>query len=203
MTRNRTASVAGIIGLAGALAQVAYGVAALIHRYPSIIDRGYELMWLLVNLGMVASIVGWLAIEPSTSRRSLHVGGAVAALGHLLRAGISAWLIVEPGADVDPFIVSSIVLMFGGMTIMGAATLKGCRLNRVEAWAPLATVMTGMVTASFYSTDKVLHFVLLGLLWGCTWLALPIIVLRHRRGATGGRRPATPVVRVPAAGQVR
>ena len=30
MTRNRTASVAGIIGLAGALVQVAYGVAALI-----------------------------------------------------------------------------------------------------------------------------------------------------------------------------
>ncbi len=179
MTNDRAAGVAGRIGLAGAVLQVAYGVAALLYRYPAITDPGFELVWLVVNLGMVASIIGWLAIGPSTSRRSLYVGGAVAGVGHMLRAGISAWRIVDPAADVDPFIVSSIVLMFGGMTIVGVASLRGRRLERIAAWAPLATVVAGMVTASFYSTDKMVHFVLLGLLWGGTWLALPIIVLRH------------------------
>ncbi len=186
MTTDRVAGVAGRIGLAGAVLQGAYGVAALIYRYPTITDPGFELVRLVVNLGMVASIIGWLAIGPSTSRRSLYVGGAVAVIGHLLRAGISAWRIVDPAADVDPFIVSSIVLMFGGMIIVGVASLRGRRLEPIAAWAPLATVVAGIVTASFYSTDKMVHFVLLGLLWGGTWLALPIIVLR-RHNSPGGR----------------
>lgn len=199
MTKDRVAGVAGRIGLAGAALQVAYGVAALIYRYPTITDPGFELVWLVVNLGMVASIIGWLAIGPSTSGHSLYVGGAVAGVGHLLRAGIAVWLIVDPAADVDPFIVSSIVLMFGGMIIVGVASLRGRRLERIAAWAPMATVVAGMVTASFYTTDKMVHFVLLGLLWGGTWLALPIIVLRHHNSPSGRPDPAAVGERVPQA----
>jgi hypothetical protein len=36
-----------------------------------------------------------------------------------------------------------------------------------------------MITAAFYSLDKVTHFVLLGLLWGAAWMLLAYVAHRQ------------------------
>jgi hypothetical protein len=86
----------------------------------------------------------------------------------------------------------SIVLMFAGIAMLGAAMLGAatlrrrhaaapprCGAGRLSGWpsrAPLLVLIGGLVTAPFYTIDKVVHFILLGLLWGrpgCTWRGRP------------------------------
>jgi hypothetical protein len=81
-----------------------------------------------------------------------------------------------PGADQQPEQVGQ---QDAGERVGGQHEQRR-RDEREPAWAPLATVAAGMITASVYSIDKAVQFVLLGLLWGSAWLVLPIVVLRHR-----------------------
>ncbi|WP_132151330.1 hypothetical protein [Kribbella antiqua] len=165
--------MASAVGLAGAVLQLGYGAAAIVFPYPAIAERGWELVWLAINIGMIAGVAGWLLLDVATPRRLARTGGGVAIAGYLIRIAVSIWLVADPSAYVDPAIVASIILMFTGMGIVGVCTARG-PLTGWPAWAPLTTVAAGIVTATFYSIHKPTHFILLGLLWGTTWLALAL-----------------------------
>jgi len=110
------------------------------------------------------------------------IGGGVAILGHLLRLAVSIWTTVQPNANFDivsTMIVASIALMFGGMALLTIGTAVGRRLSGLGRWAPGLVLATGMITAAFYSTEKVAHFALLGLLWGAAWMLLAYLARRQ------------------------
>jgi hypothetical protein len=90
-------------------------------------------------------------------------------------------LILSPSAAVDSTIVATIALMFLGMGMLGVGTLVGKRLPGWRAWAPLLTVAAGVIAGAFYSLDKVVHFALLGLLWGPAWMLIAYLILTHTR----------------------
>lgn len=177
MDKHRIARCAGLVCLAGSAVQIVYGVLAALVGYPAITESRYELLWALVNVGMVGGVVGWLALDVTRPRWVAVVGGGLAVLGHLIRIVVSVVLIARPSAAVDAPIVGAIVLMFLGMGMVGVGSLRGKRLTGWQVWAPLLTVAAGLIAAAFYSTDKVAHFVLLGLLWGPAWMLVGYLVL--------------------------
>jgi len=110
------------------------------------------------------------------------IGGGVAIVGHLVRLAVSIWIGVQPNANLDSvntMIVASIVMMFGGMALLAIGTAVGRRLPGLGRWAPGLVLATGLMTAAFYSLDKVTHFVLLGLLWGAAWMLLAYVAHRQ------------------------
>ena len=181
----------GRLAVAGAAIQVVYGVLACAFPYPTISDRPFEILWALANLGMIANIIVWLAIRVATPRLAL-LGGGLAILGHLIRVVISLVLEVRPNASVDTPIVATIMLMFIGLALLGIATLRARRLDAPAAWAPLLVLAGGLIAAPFYSFDKVVHFILLGLLWGSTWLYMGLVGYRHITALGQPETPASP-----------
>jgi hypothetical protein len=176
---SRLVVLAGAVGVGGAVVQLGYGVIALLWPYPTITDPPYEVLWGLVNVGMAATVMGLaVALRPRFGRLVV-VGAALAVVGHLTRVVVSVLLAsgaADEGAGVDGAILGSILGMFGGMGILAAATVRTRLWSGWRAWLPAATVATGLVTAAFYSIDKVAHFVMLGMLWGVPWLLLALAV---------------------------
>lgn len=167
------------MGVAGAVVQLGYGFVATAWPYPTITDPPYEVTWAVVNIGMVATVVGLaLLVRPRFGRLAL-AGAALAIAGHLARimvAVLSAMGLADEGTAADGAIVVSILGMFGGMAILAVATVRGHVLQGWRSWLPSAVVATGLVTAAFYSIDRPAYFVMLGLLWGVPWLMLAIAV---------------------------
>lgn len=186
MSRSQLVQRAGAIGAAGAVVQIAYGVLALAVGYPAIVDsRLYEAMWDVAIIGMAAGAVAWAAADFAHPRKAAVLGASLVAVGNLLRLAISVLLIADPTAAVDGPIVASIVLMFGGLAVLGIATVRARRLAGVERLLPLVVLTAGIVAASFYSPAPAVHFPLLGLLWGSTWLWLATVCLRRSKAADG------------------
>ncbi|HEV2536141.1 MAG TPA: hypothetical protein VGU21_01375 [Streptosporangiaceae bacterium] len=169
MARNDIGRWASRIAVAGAALQVVYGVLACAFRYPQISDRPFEALWAIVNVGMIANLVAWLSLKVARPRPAL-VGGGLAILGHLIRIAVSVVIEVRPDSNVDLPIVVSIVFMFAGLAVLGVATLRAGRLSGWPSRAPLLVLAAGLIAAPFYTIDKVVHFILLGLLWGSAWL---------------------------------
>jgi hypothetical protein len=169
MNKHDVARWASSVAVAGAVLQIGYGVLACVYRYPTISDRPFEALWAIANVGMIANIVTWLSIGVARRRLAL-IGGSLAILGHLVRIAVSVVIEARPDASVDGPIVISILLMFVGLAILGVATLRAGRLSGWSARAPLVVLGGGLVAAPFYSFDKVVHFILLGLVWGTAWL---------------------------------
>jgi hypothetical protein len=98
----------------------------------------------------------------------------------------------RPDAAVDTPIVVTIMLSFAGLALLGTATLRARKLTGRAAWAPLFVLAGGLVAVPFYSFDKVVHFILLGLLWGSAWLYMALV--GHRRAKRHGSptRPGAP-----------
>jgi hypothetical protein len=181
MDRRRIARVAGLVCLAGATVQIIYGLLAVVFPYPTIIESRYEVLWVLVNVGMVGGVVGWLALDVARPRLAVFIGGGLAIAGHLTRIAASLVAMASASAAVDAPIVASIVLMFLGMGTVGVGTLRGKRLSGWARWVPLLTVAVGLVTASFYSIDRVVHFILLGLFLGPAWLLVGYVLINQTR----------------------
>jgi hypothetical protein len=179
---GRAARRLGAVAMAGAALQLIYGVLAVVWPYPQITAPALELVWGLVNLGMVAGILAWLAIDVARPRWLALIGGGVAIVGHLIRSAVSIWTTIQPNANLDgvnTMIVASIAMMFGGMALLAIGTAMGRRLSGLGSWAPGLVLATGMIAAAFYSLDKVAHFVLLGLLWGAAWMLLAYVAHRQ------------------------
>lgn len=182
MSSGRAARRLGIVAMTGAALQLVYGVLAVVWPYPLIIAPAPELVWGVVNLGMLAGIAAWLAIDVARPRWLALIGGGVAILGHLMRVAVSIWTSIQPGANPDSVtatILASIALMFGGMALLAIGTVVGRRLSGLGRWAPGLVLATGLTTAAFYSIERMVHFVLLGLLWGAAWLLLAYVAHRE------------------------
>jgi hypothetical protein len=65
------------------------------------------------------------------------------------------------------------------MAVLSATILRGGRLVGWQKWIPALVTAIALVAAGFYSVDKVIHFILLGLLWGAGWLAIGALVVRQ------------------------
>ena len=174
----------GAVALTGAVLQVAYGVLACVWTYPRITDQPFEVVWGLATLGMIASVLTWLAIGVTRPRRLAITGGALAIAGFAARFVISVVIVADPRIDTDTASVAAaipvtIVLMFGGLALLGIATRRAHRLDGTAAWAPLLVLAAGLVAAPFYSFDRLVHFILLGLLWGSAWLYMALIGYQH------------------------
>jgi hypothetical protein len=186
MGRGAGPSVArwtSLVAVAGAVLQIGYGVLACVYRYPTISDRPFEALWAIANVGMIANVVTWLLIGVARHRLAL-VGGGLAILGYLVRIAISVAIEARPDASVDGPIVISILLMFAGLAGLGVATLRAGRLSGWSARAPLVVLAAGLIAAPFYSFNKVVHFILLGLLWGAAWLFMAWVGRGHLTGRT-------------------
>lgn len=178
-----------LVAVAGAVLQVGYGVLACVYRYPTISDRPFEALWAIANVGMIANLVTWLLIGVARHWLAL-VGGGLAILGYLVRIAISVLIEARPDASVDGPIVISILLMFAGLAGLGVATLRTGRLSGWSARAPLVVLAGGLIAAPFYSFDKVVHFILLGLLWGAAWLFMAWVGRGQLTGRTGAETVA-------------
>jgi hypothetical protein len=179
------------IAVAGAALQVVYGVLACVFRYPQISDRPFEALWAIANAGMIANLVAWLSLKVARPRLAL-AGGGLAISGHLVRIAVSVVLEARPDADVDLPIVVSIMLMFVGLAVLGVATLRAGRLSGWPSRAPLLVLAGGLIAAPFYTIDKVVHFILLGLLWGPTWLFMAWVSYRRLARRTAAE-PTAPL----------
>ena len=60
-----------------------------------------------------------------------------------------------------------------------ASRRRARRLDGTAAWAPLLVLVGGLAAAPFYSFDRRVHFILLALLWGGTWLYMALIGYQH------------------------
>ena len=133
---------------------------------------------------MIANVLTWLAIGVARPRRLAVTGGALAIAGFAARFVISVVIVADPRIDtattsVAAAIPVTIVLMFGGLALLGVATRRARRLDGTAAWAPLLVLAGGLVAAPFYSFDRLVHFILLGLLWGSAWLYMALIGYQH------------------------
>jgi hypothetical protein len=182
--RLEAGRLTGTVALTGAVLQVIYGVLACVWTYPRITGRPFEAIWGLATLGMIASVLTWLAIGVTRPRRLAVTGGALAVAGFAARFVISVIIVADPRIDTDTTSVAAaipvtIVLMFGGLALLGIATRRPRRLDGTAAWAPLLVLAGGLVAAPFYSFDRRVHFILLGLLWGSAWLYMALTGYRH------------------------
>jgi hypothetical protein len=191
--------VTSAVALTGAVLQVVYGVLACAWPYPRITDQPFEAVWGLATLGMIANVLAWLAIGVARPRWLAVTGGALAIAGLAARLVISVVIVADPRIDTDTASVAAaipvtIVLMFGGLALLGIATRRAHRLNGAAAWAPLLVLAAGLVALPFYSFDRLVHFILLGLLWGSAWLYMALIGYRHVTADVVAGAPQSPVV---------
>ena len=100
---------------------------------------------------------------------------------------------VRPNASVDLPIVTTIMLMFIGLALLGIATVRAHVLTGPSAWAPLIVLSGGLIAAPFYSFDKVVHFILLGLLWGGTWMYMALVGYRYTTAQAPTRPASVPI----------
>ncbi|WP_328995335.1 hypothetical protein OG394_12165 [Kribbella sp. NBC_01245] len=202
MSRSQLVRLAGVIGAAGAVVQIAYGVIALVVGYPAIVEtRGYEAIWGVAIIGMAAGAIAWAAADFARPRRAAVIGAGLVAVGGFVRLAVSVLLIADPNAAADGAIVASMLLMFGGLAVLGVATVRAHILGGVDRLLPFVVLLAGFVAASFYTPATAVHFPLLGLLWGPTWLylatraigATPALVAATRSvGARPRSRPRRP-----------
>jgi hypothetical protein len=82
--------------------------------------------------------------------------------------------------------------MFAGMALLSIGTVVGRRLSGLDRWAPGLVLATGLITAAFYSIERMVHFVLLGLLWGAAWLLLAYVAHREATQPIISGNPAGP-----------
>jgi hypothetical protein len=187
------------VALTGAVLQVVYGLLACVWTYPRITGRPFEAVWGLATLGMIANVLTWLAIGVARPRRLAVTGGVLAIAGFAARFVISVVIVADPRIDTDTASVAAaipvtIVLMFGGLALLGIATRRAHRLDGTAAWAPLLVLAAGLVAAPFYSFDRLVHFILLGLLWGSAWLYMALIGYRHATADAVAGAPRSPAV---------
>jgi hypothetical protein len=176
--------VTSAVALTGAILQVVYGLLACVWTYPRITDQPFEAVWGLATLGMIANVLTWLTIGVARPRRLAVTGGVLAIVGFAARFVISVGIVADPRIDTDTTSVAvaipvTIVLMFSGLALLGIATRRAHRLDGAAAWAPLLVLADGLAAAPFYSFDRRVHFILLGLLWGSAWLYMALIGYRH------------------------
>jgi hypothetical protein len=183
--------LAGVACLAGGGVQVSYGLLAIPFPYAESSYGWDEILWAVANVGMIAGVLGLLALDVARPRTVARLGGALAVLGNVVRIAVSALLVARPTGDYVAPILVSIMLVVVGMGTVGVTTLLGRRLRGWRAWMPLLAAGFTLIPASTYSVNLFVHFILLGL-WGIPWMLVGYVVLtsaadrRRAIGSTSG-----------------
>ena len=184
-----TARALAAVAIVGAAAQLGYGVLAVVFPWPEIVSPWGEALWMVANLGLIAGLAGWaVAVAPG---RTVTVGAAVAGLGFAVRIVAAMVTIADPETEPLPLVLASIALSLAGVLTVAVGTLRAGPVRSMVAWLPMIAFAVELGLAAMYSAATVLHFVLLGLLWGTVAMAMALVV-RSRAEAITARaaRPA-------------
>ncbi len=176
LERVDRAYLGGVVCLAGGAVQVIYGLLAIPFPYAESSYGWDEILWAIANVGMIAGVLGLLALDVAHPRTGARLGGALAVLGNVVRIAVSALLVARPTGDYVAPILVSILLLVVGMGAVGVTTLLGRRLQGWRAWTPLLAAGFTLIPASTYSVNLFVHFILLGL-WGIPWMLVGYVVL--------------------------
>jgi len=179
-----------VLAIAGAIAQLAYGVLAIAFPWPKIVSSGGEAIWIAANVGMLAGYIGWAVVV--ARGRMVAVGVAIAGTGFVIRIAGALITIASPEAIAFPLVLGSIVLTLVGVAVVAVGTLRVRGARSWEAWVPAVAALVELGLVSIYSLDTLLHFVLLGLLWGAVSLVIGLIVASRALTASdpGHRAPS-------------
>lgn len=173
------ARLLGVIALIGAISQIGYGLLAVTHPWPAIVNPGAEVLWIVVNIGMIAGLLGWAGVV--APGRTVTVGAATATAGFLLRILAALITILDPSAGVLGLVLGSIALTLTGFAVVAVGSVRARSPRSVVAWVPAVGFAVELGLASMYSIATELHFVLLGLLWGLVSLTIAVTVLTCTR----------------------
>ena len=99
---------------------------------------------------------------------------------------------VRPDAAVDPPIVMTIMLLFIGLALLGMATVRATP-DRSGGMGATVRPGGGLIAAPFYTFDKVVHFILLGLLWGSAWMYMALVGYRYTTTQAPTRPASVPI----------
>ena len=162
------------VGRVGAVVQMVYGLLALAFPYPRITDRPFEAVWMLAVAGMIATVVAWLGAGAGKPRMLGLFGGGLTIIGCVIRIVVALYGMARPEAAVDLPIVISIGFMFSGLALLGVAALLGRDRSGWRRWAPLIVLAGGLIAAPLYDSARVVHFFVLGLVWGSAWFLMAV-----------------------------
>ncbi|WES66016.1 hypothetical protein P0L94_08055 [Microbacter sp. GSS18] len=168
-----------MIALIGAICQIGYGLLAVMQPWPAILNPGAEGLWIVVNIGMIAGLVGWAGVV--APGRTVTVGAVTASAGFLLRIVAALISVVEPSAEVLALVLGSIGLTLAGIAVVAVGSFLVRSPRSGVAWVPALGFAVELGLASMYSAATELHFMLLGLLWGLVSLSIAVLVLTCSR----------------------
>lgn len=184
MTFSRTP--VSLLGTVGALVFTAVGVLQTIDpTFPGeAAFAGRNVPSAIGALLMVGLVLGLHRSGAAGDRRLVRLGLAAAALGWVVDA--AAQLISQVmGVDYPPpYIVATVLLVFG-MLPPGIAALREGGWVGWRRWVPLATVIYLVVASPFLGAPGV-PADLAGTGWGLCWLALGVALLTARQWMASG-----------------
>lgn len=173
------AKQAGWTAIVCGIFQIIYGLLSIPFPYSPDTYYGWdEALWIVANIGMICAVTGLLAIEVGKTGRLTKVSGIVAIMGFILRIIASILIIMRLSWYPLPLILLSILLELVGMCALGISVLKGNKIDRWQAWAPMFVFIFEIITAAFFSISLTIHFILLGL-WGLTWMLVGYVVISY------------------------
>jgi len=179
MNSLRLARTASLACLAGGTTQIIYGLLAIPFPYGQTAYGWDEVLWALVNIGMIGGAAGLLALDVARPRPVATIGAALTIIGNLIRIVVSVLLVIRPSeAAYVPFILISILLVVLGMTALGITTVLGRRLRGWHSWTPLIAGAFTLLPVATYSINQFVHNILLGL-WGVPWILVGYVVFAH------------------------
>jgi hypothetical protein len=178
MNRFHCTRLAGLVCLAGGMLQIVYGLLSIPFAFAQNNLGWDEVLWALVNVGMISGALGLLALHVARPRWMALVGATLTILGCLIRIGVTPFNILSPSDAYVPFILISAFLLILGMGALGIATLLGKQLSSWQAWTPLLAGGFPFIPLAVYSISQFIHFILLGI-WGLPWMLVGYVVFTH------------------------
>ncbi len=161
--------------------------------------------YLVVTMGQVLLVMGWLGYDRRYAARAGRVGYLGRALlaggGLLLAVGHGALTVVLPGEPPWAFVVLRVLGMLVGLLLFGSVNLRARILGQWQA-LPLGSGMVGC--AGFLLVDATIQpatFLVLRTVFGLGLVALGDVLWRDTRAVDEGTEPHQ-FHRLPTTGEV-
>ena len=178
----KLAKQAGWIAIVGGVFQLLYGLLSIPFPYSEEINYGWsEALWTVACIGMIGAIFGLLIIEAGGPGKVAQLSGMIAILGLLIRIIAAIIIIVGSTWYPLPLILLGILLMLVGMFVLAIAILREKKLKGWQTWAPILVPIFGLITASIYSINLTIHFIMLGI-WGLFSMLVGYVVILYASG---------------------
>ncbi|MEO0565530.1 MAG: hypothetical protein AAF125_25710 [Chloroflexota bacterium] len=183
MDNYTRATQAGRLAIIFGSFQILYGLLAVFFPYSSETTYGWdEVLWIVSTVGMACAAIGILALGAGKPSWLAWVGGIAVILGVLIRIVASVFVLMRLSWDPITLILSSILLLLGGMLILGIALLRGDKVRGWRAWTPVIVTISGFIVAALFSVNLYIHHILLGL-WGFSWMLVGYVAVSYVHGS--------------------